>query len=58
MGTGTTNVAAASWGRNSIGIEVDEHYFGIAQRRIAHTTSDLFGSATVQIVKPAKRSRG
>src|SRR5574340_303238 len=27
MGTGTTNVAAAKWGRNSIGVEVDPHYF-------------------------------
>jgi len=26
LGTGTTSVVAAYWGRNSIGIEVDEHY--------------------------------
>jgi DNA modification methylase len=55
MGTGTTNVAASQWGRNSIGIEVDEHYFGIAQRRIAHATADLFGAATVETVIPQTR---
>ena len=27
MGTGTTNIAAARWGRNSIGVEVDPEYF-------------------------------
>ena len=27
MGTGTTNIAASMWGRNSIGVEVDPHYF-------------------------------
>ncbi len=52
MGTGTTTVAASQWGRNSIGIEIDEHYFGIAERRIAHATADLFGSATVETVTP------
>lgn len=49
MGTGTTTVASARWGRNSIGIEVDEHYFGTAQRRISAATSDLFGTARVQV---------
>ncbi len=34
MGTGTTNVAAAKWGRNSIGIEIEPSYFEIAKRRI------------------------
>ncbi len=63
MGTGTTNVAASRWGRNSIGIEVDEHYFGIAQSRMAEVTADLFGAATVetstpksQIIKAQKNS--
>jgi len=56
MGTGTTNVAASRWGRNSVGIEVDEHYFGIAQRRIAEATTDLFGMNTVQVIKPRKKT--
>ena len=33
LGTGTTSVAAMLWGRNSIGIEVDPHYFGLAAKR-------------------------
>lgn len=35
MGSGTTGVAAVKLGRNFIGIEKDEKYFAIAQRRIA-----------------------
>lgn len=34
MGSGTTGVACVNTGRNFIGIELDETYFGIAQRRI------------------------
>lgn len=34
MGTGTTNVAAAKWGRHSIGIEIEPTYFEIARRRL------------------------
>jgi modification methylase len=47
LGTGTTTVAAAKWGRNSIGFEVDSHYFSLAQKRIAEETSSLFGSADI-----------
>jgi DNA modification methylase len=50
LGTGTTTVAAANWGRNSIGFEVDRHYFQFAQERIARETSSLFGSAHVSAV--------
>jgi hypothetical protein len=34
MGTGTTNVAAARWGRHSIGIEIEPRYFELARRRL------------------------
>ena len=34
MGSGTTGVAAANTGRNFIGIERDDRYFAIAQKRI------------------------
>ena len=34
MGSGTTGVAAANTGRKFIGIERDEKYFAIAQKRI------------------------
>jgi DNA modification methylase len=33
-GTGTTNLAAANWGRNSIGWEVAEPYFELAAKRL------------------------
>lgn len=52
MGTGTTSIAAASNGRNSIGCEVDPHYFKLAVTRIRDKTSDLFSSTTVQIGEP------
>jgi DNA modification methylase len=34
MGTGTTNLAAGKWGRNSIGIEIESEYFDMAARRL------------------------
>jgi len=51
MGTGTTNVAAAKWGRNSIGVEIDPKYFDMACHRFARETHGLFGKATFQAVK-------
>lgn len=47
LGTGTTTVAAAKWGRNSIGLEVDRHYFALAQKRITQDTSSLFSTADI-----------
>lgn len=47
LGTGTTTVAAAKWGRNSVGCEVDDHYFKFAEKRIARETTSLFGNATI-----------
>ena len=47
LGTGTTTVAAAKCGRNSIGFEVDSHYFKLAQNRIADETSSLFSVADI-----------
>lgn len=48
MGTGTTNLAAACLGRNSIGIEVDEEYHAYAAKRVREKTSGLFDHATVR----------
>ncbi len=48
MGTGTTIVAAAKWGRNSIGFEIDSHYYKLAQKRIGEETSSLFSTATIR----------
>jgi DNA modification methylase len=39
MGSGTTGVAAVNTGRKFIGIELDEHYFQIAQNRINEASS-------------------
>lgn len=47
MGTGTTTVAAAKWGRNSIGVELDPHYFELAEKRIHKATSSLFSHSEV-----------
>jgi len=37
MGTGTTCVAAANWGRNSIGIEIEPSYHNLALRRMENS---------------------
>ncbi len=44
MGTGTTSLACAQWGRNSIGIELDDRYFQLARTRIADHGADLYFS--------------
>ncbi len=49
LGTGTTTVAAAKWGRNSVGFEVDPHYFRLAEKRIHRETSSLLGTALVAV---------
>jgi DNA modification methylase len=48
MGTGTTTVAAAKWGRNSIGVEIDPHYFEMAEKRIRNATGSLFSRAKLK----------
>jgi modification methylase len=45
MGTGTTNLACAGWGRNSIGIELDPSYFDLARKRVAAHGADLYLSS-------------
>ena len=47
-GTGTTNLAAAQSGRNSIGIELDPHYFDLAKEKLHIETADMFTKATVK----------
>ncbi|MCC3420951.1 MAG: site-specific DNA-methyltransferase [Microcoleus sp. PH2017_29_MFU_D_A] len=37
MGTGTTCVAAANWGRNSIGVDVEPNYHQMALKRMQET---------------------
>lgn len=47
LGTGSTSVAAAKWGRNSVGFEIDPTYHQYAHRRVVRETLSLFGKATV-----------
>ena len=47
LGTGTTTVAAAKTGRNSLGFEVDDHYFDLASKRVVNETASLFSKATI-----------
>ena len=49
MGTGTTSVAAARCGRNSIGVEIDPHYRKMAADRLARETEGLFSRVTLQL---------
>jgi DNA modification methylase len=51
LGTGTTSVAAAKWGRNSVGIEVDSAYFSQASKRLSAQSSDLFRVVTVKTIR-------
>jgi DNA modification methylase len=51
LGTGTTAVAAAKVGRNSVGFEVDEHYFEMAHKRIVNEASSLFSKTVVEAMK-------
>lgn len=48
LGTGTTTIAAAKYGRNSIGCEIDEHYFDMAYKRIEGETSSLFSTTSIE----------
>ena len=51
MGTGTTTVAAAKWGRNSIGIELDPEYFTMSERRIRKAVDNrsVLGTVTTSV---------
>ncbi len=48
MGTATTNLAASRWGRDSIGVEIDPHYFQDARKRLEDARG-LFGATTIQV---------
>ena len=47
LGTGTTSVAAAKWGRNSIGFEIDQNYHEYSRQRLTNATLPLFGGVTI-----------
>jgi DNA modification methylase len=54
MGSGTSNLAAARWGRNSIGCEIDPRYFLLAKERLDQETAGLFSVATVETISNDK----
>lgn len=47
LGTGTTSVAAARWGRNSIGVEIDPGYMELAESRLRREAADLWRQLTI-----------
>lgn len=47
LGTGTTSVAAAKWGRNSLGFEIDKDYHEYSRKRLTKATLPPFGGATI-----------
>lgn len=55
MGTGTTNLAAATWGRNSVGIEIDPHYFEMAERRL-HRSPQLLSRVSVSVYNSSEQA--
>lgn len=61
LGTGTTTLAAIQANRNSIGNEIDPHYFRLAHKRITEALAqqDLFkrNSATLEIIPSAAPRR-
>jgi DNA modification methylase len=50
MGTGTTLLAAARGGRNSVGVEVEPSYVKIAKSRLESELESLFAESRPQIV--------
>lgn len=49
LGTGTTAIAAARCGRNSIGYEIDPAYLTYAHKRVREQTAGLFAAAAVTV---------
>jgi DNA modification methylase len=56
LGTATTSLAAAKWGRNSIGIEIDPHYFELGASRLTNAADDLFGTVHVSAIVGKKNA--
>lgn len=49
MGSGTTNLAAAMWGRNSLGVEIDDEYLAMAEERLRSYATDMFNEVAVTV---------
>ncbi|MFO0808819.1 MAG: site-specific DNA-methyltransferase [Gemmataceae bacterium] len=49
LGSGTTALAAANCGRNSLGYEIDPQYLDLAHKRLTGRTTGLFNVTTISI---------
>ncbi|MCZ2340195.1 MAG: site-specific DNA-methyltransferase [Bacteroidales bacterium] len=47
-GTGTTSLAAMTWGRNSVGVEVNPNYLQFANKRL-HKSKSMFGKTEIVV---------
>ncbi|MCK4547600.1 MAG: site-specific DNA-methyltransferase [Candidatus Eisenbacteria sp.] len=54
MGTGTTNLATARWGRHSIGYEIDPEYYNYAYNRLMQSTQGLFSTTSIEAITPGQ----
>ena len=52
MGTGTTAVAAAKCGRDSIGVEIDPVYFDAACKRVRSEATTMFAKRQINVIRP------
>ena len=57
-GTGSTQIAAAGVGRNSIGIEVDPVYFEGTAKRLCDHSADMFSHVDVHVHRDASNLAG
>jgi DNA modification methylase len=53
-GTGTTTLAASRWGRNSVGVEVDPHYYDLMRSRLLQATAGLYESTRLNFCPSSK----
>jgi DNA modification methylase len=53
MGTGSTQIAAARTGRNSIGVEIDPVYFDGAVKRLRDHAANMFNRTEIQVFRNA-----
>ena len=51
LGTGTTSLAAALAGRNSVGVEVNPDYLDMARRRLLAAGNDIFGLWSLEVAE-------
>ncbi len=49
VGTGTTNLACANWGRNSIGYDVDPEYIAYAASRLQKETKSPPSRSVIRV---------